>query len=498
MIERDKMNSKKTSLIYFILVVVLSTIVSIAVGLEDLELKLFIIFGIFGIALAVAIILNPSFGAFVLIVAIFTNISRLVTDEGFPGIILPLAAIVSVGIIIHYFYNFRSNNGRKIISQINLFIFLYFLVLALSYFVSSDSDRALSQIIVMGKDIAILFCIVFAILQSKEWKQAIWIIIITTSFLCLLGLYQRITGNYSQTFFGLASVRFDDSLVGAEKIRLSGPINAPNLWGQVLVAVLTLAIYRIVDEPRSIIKFFFILVTGLYLFAILNTFSRGAYLAVLIVIVLIFFERRFNPLIVLTMIGVSLVVIIFAPSNYISRFESLFALSPENEYGIYEDSSFRGRSSEIQAGQEMFFDHPLLGIGTGNYENNYQEYAQKIGIEIRLEERQAHSLYVEILAETGILGALTFGGIIITLMAGLYQANKTAQEIEYLSSWRLWLTSIQFSIIAYLITSLFLHGAYIRYFWVLVALAIASIQITENIKNNPKLLYHVRKSFGSN
>jgi O-antigen ligase len=443
-----------------------------------------------GIALIIPIFFKPSFGANVLIFTIFTNISRHITDRGLPGINKPIVIIVAAGIFAHYLYSARQIYGRRTTKQIELFLFLYFAVLVLSYYPATFKYRAIDRVISMGKDLVIIYCIIFALRQPKVWKQSIWMIIITTSVLSSFGFYQVFTGNYGQNFFGLASFKMDQVIDGVVKARLGGPINDPNLWGQVLIPVLTLVAYRIIDEPRRLVKLASILMMGLILFEVLNTYSRGAYLALLVVFVLILLERRLNPLIVLSTIGLILIIFIAAPSDYITRFESLFALFPTSEYGIYEDSSLRGRRSEILAGQRMFLDRPLLGVGAGNYENNYQQYAQDLGIELRLEEREPHSLYIQILSETGILGAVMFSGFVITLLFGLFKAKQKIHNLyrEGGKSWGIFISTIQFSLVSYLITSLFLHGAYIRYFWVLAALAITCIQLTEKISNNPLLL----------
>ena len=192
-------------------------------------------------------------------------------------------------------------------------------------------------------------------------------------------------------------------------------------------------IRKIVNVIIEIPNFPFIMM-GVILFEILNTYSRGAYLALIIVLLLIFFELKLNPLFLLASIGFGFLFLFVAPTDYLERFESLSVLSPTDEYGIYEDSALRGRSSEILTGLEMFLDKPILGVGAGNYENNYQKYAQDIGIELRLEERQPHSLYVQILSETGILGCAMFAGLVLTLMIGLNNARKSIGSGEKLGN----------------------------------------------------------------
>jgi putative inorganic carbon (HCO3(-)) transporter len=56
------------------------------------------------------------------------------------------------------------------------------------------------------------------------------------------------------------------------------------------------------------------------------------------------------------------------------------------------------------AARMMFLDHPVLGVGYGNYRSLYNDYIPVA----RLDELDAHNLYLQFLAETGIIGFLIF------------------------------------------------------------------------------------------
>ncbi len=131
------------------------------------------------------------------------------------------------------------------------------------------------------------------------------------------------------------------------------------------------------------------------------------------------------------------------------------------------------------AGLAMFGRNPLLGVGAGNFQANYQEYNQILGIEFEYGERDPHSLYTQILSETGILGALSFSGLVYFLITGLSKTIKSIKNISYFKPYVPWVMSLQVSIIGYLVSATFLHNAYIRYFWILFALAITSMQLID-------------------
>jgi O-antigen ligase len=480
------MNVTKNDLFYLLMSIVVASIGVVAVNNSNSSLGLYGLLGLAGIAVVMAIIIKPSLGANILVIAVVTNISDLLTKQGYPGMIKPLVVIVALALVVRYIYVGQVATGHSRTTRVEYFLLAYFMVVVASFLVASDKNAALTETMDMGKDIVIIYCILFALRRPQPWKQTTWLIIITTALLCSLSVYQLVTHNYEQTFFRLASVQMDKVFSDSSTPRIAGPINAPNLWGQVLVAVSMLIIFRIIHEKHILVKFASVLMLGIILYIVLNTYSRGAYLVFAIDVVLLFlmFRKRFNPIVLLAGLSILVMMLPFVPATYRDRFASLFVVTSNN--GIYQDTSLRGRSSEMLTGLSMFADHPILGVGMANYRPNYQRYAQRIGIEFRTEARDPHSLYVQVLAETGILGAIAFFGMVFFLFQAL---NKTCRDIErspHLHDWLPWINAIRLAILSYLLTSIFLHNAYIRYFWILVAMAMAGIQITDYLLINSR------------
>jgi putative inorganic carbon (HCO3(-)) transporter len=172
----------------------------------------------------------------------------------------------------------------------------------------------------------------------------------------------------------------------------------------------------------------------------------------------------------------------FLPASYQARISTLSFFTSDD--AIYQDSSFRGRSSEMLTGLAMFAEHPVLGVGTANYRPNYQQYTQLIGLEFRAEERDPHSLYVQILAETGIFGVIAFLGLVVSLLNTINKAVLAIEQKPRFAHWLPWMNSIRMALISYLLTSFFMHNAYFRYFWILVAMALAGNNMLENLERN--------------
>jgi O-antigen ligase len=243
---------------------------------------------------------------------------------------------------------------------------------------------------------------------------------------------------------------------------------------------MALALYRALTEKTVLLRMVAAVATLVIIFSIINTYSRGAFVAMLLVFALTFIERGVNmkklAVILALIFLLPPIVLPFLPKGFSDRMATLSVFTSEDAT-IHQDASFTGRSSEMLSGMLMFLDSPFLGIGAGNYEDTYQDYAIKLGLENRTERRQAHSLYVEIMSETGIFGLLTFGAIIMSLFIGFQQIRKHAKIWEPDSDWPIWINSLQIAIISYLTTSIFLHGDFFRYLLFLIALGATAIHL---------------------
>ncbi|MCL4300653.1 MAG: O-antigen ligase family protein [Anaerolineae bacterium] len=475
-----QLTSLQANLISLFLVGIgVSVLLVLSVGYRHTAVGILALAGLLAVSLGVAILMRPQLGAYILVLSVFTNVSSILTDQGWPGINKPLIVLVFLSILAH-----RLLAGKSLLplKWTERFMLAYGAAWLASTFIAQDQDLAFEQVVNFGKDFVILLCVLYPLAaQPHSWKRAIWLITIAATVLAALGAYQALTGNTDQTFWGFSKFIQGQIVAGAEdRGRLSGPLDDPNFYGQILVAVLPLALYRLLDERQLLVKSFAGLSFILLIFGVLNTYSRGAFLALLVILFLIALERRVNLSLLLLIILTTLLLRQFLPTGFTDRLETLFIFTDE-ETTVHSDVSFRGRSSEVQTGLNMFTDHPFLGVGVGNYPVFYQEYASRLGLEQRTSDRKAHSLYVEIAAETGMFGLVTFGGVFVSLLTGLVQARRKLKALAEYPQWAGWITSVQMSIIAYLISSFFLHGDYLRYLWLLVALGVALIHLADHL-----------------
>jgi len=84
------------------------------------------------------------------------------------------------------------------------------------------------------------------------------------------------------------------------------------------------------------------------------------------------------------------------------------------------------RMAQIQAGWRMFAAHPLVGVGPGNYNAAYPDFAV---VPWYASRGHAHNYYLHMAAEAGVAGALAYlallAGVSYQGLAALRRANGT-------------------------------------------------------------------------
>jgi putative inorganic carbon (hco3(-)) transporter len=313
-----------------------------------------------------------------------------------------------------------------------------------------------------------------------------------------LTTYQEVTGDVGQTFGGLAQRNHEfgalqqldasDPAVrdliqayqvkrGSRSARAKGPTDESNRFAQILVVLLPLAVlaYRSARSRWGRAAAMASLV--LILSGLIFSDSRGAFATLVVLVLLAAYVAWIRPAHVLAGILAGLLIVPLVAPRYVHRVASLAGLSTLADDGPgVADGAIRGRAATMWAAAHVFLDHPIQGVGPGQYRAHYSaEYRQR-DPRFHLDSRpgvQAHSLYLELAAETGVVGLTVFLAIFGGLLLQLHHARRRwAARRPDLADLA---TAFMLVLIAYLGTAVFLHLAIQRYLWLIVALASAAV-----------------------
>jgi len=282
----------------------------------------------------------------------------------------------------------------------------------------------------------------------------------------IIDSYEKLRGVY-QTIVAWTTL---SSLVGIAQY-LSGMPEAVGLIGNRNVFAMygTIAIvcaYLLHQSTRNPLEKLALAISTPILFvALALTFSRAGLLVLGVAMILVFAkaakERRFFVL----LISIVLITVIaaFLPAVFWSRASSIVPSIQRQE------DTFGMRIRLWKAGMAMVVDHPIQGVGPGNYQVAVPRYMKGMMVEKRL---GAHNSYVSVAAELGVAGLALFLILHIMALRRIHRASVNATRSGNKNLALLALTA-EASILIVMLSGLSGHLEYTKYLWVFFGLAIA-------------------------
>ncbi|MBL8062704.1 MAG: O-antigen ligase family protein [Anaerolineales bacterium] len=444
---------------------------------------------------------KPEIGAYILIISVFTSISDILSEHDMPSINRPLIAITIGSVLINYILKTGRYNRFPTPSRLEWTLIAFYLAIIVSVIVSPDKSNAFDVILDITKDILVGVCIYITLTTEEHLRKGILVLIVTLTILAAMGVFKVSTGS-EETFFYMARYSAFGQVSNGE-LRYGGPIEEPNLWGQVLVSSLPFVLYYLRQKHTNAKKAVIVISLLTILLAMIYTGSRGAIVALVAITPLLAVDMKVKPAIIVVGMLLFISLLSVLPASYSQRFQTLNVFFSSNEEAaVSQDESFAQRRAVMLTGLAMFRANPIFGVGFGNYGLRYWEFATNLGLESNAtnidyaaDSRFAHSLYVEILSETGLVGFLAFLLFFVTLFLEIYRIRKKFNTYSIQTDWPSWTSALGMSITTFLISGIFLHGIFFRYIWILIGLAMAMISIADGtpVISKIKSLYGVTK-----
>jgi O-antigen ligase len=423
----------------------------------------------------VGIIGKPEWGLIGFLIITCTQFSDVaIRYHNLPSVAQPLAVLM-FGVILIRIAVFGEQPLGWI--RAGTFLLVYASAWLISLLHAGDLDVATQAFISFLKDSLGMLIVVYFIQSPAVLRRAIWALIVAGLLMGTISTFQYITSSYGNLFWGFGG--WEQQISGAvSRYRITGPYANPNAYAQVLVVLAALALDRVWHERQFWLRLIagYTLIVGVL--TVFFTYSRGGFLSLVFMLSVLLIQRRFNfiPLLITALIGIGLIQ--FLPNTYSSRINSLVELVPSQNNSQYSDPSFLGRLSENKAAYGMFQDDPLLGAGIGNFKTNYQKYSRVFGLDNRRDPRAPASLYLEILSEQGLVGAIVFVALMIYIFAGLLRARRNflfarLEDDAFIAN------AVLAGVAGYMFEAIFKNSAYSNVFWLIVGVALATIQVAQ-------------------
>jgi O-antigen ligase len=423
--------------------------------------------GLLAIAGAAAIVLDPQWGLIAVAAFAVLRLADVATNfHGAPPTFAPLVAIVLLGLALRgrATGEWPVGGGRAL-----LLVAAYGAIAIGSLLISGDSGDGTGAVRTLFEDGAVAVLAGMLLRGATDLHRLVWALVGGGALLATLSIFQFATGSFGSTFGGFAQSAVQNIFAGTDDVRISGPVGDPNFYAQLLVMIIPLAFDRMRDEAAGLLRSIAGYAVVAMSVTVLLTFSRGGLLALAIVMAFMAVRHPPRPRTVAAA-GLLLVVALpFMPSGYAERLTSLTEVG-EVEAGI--DPSLRGRTAEMAAALAMFWDRPLTGVGFGNFAAKYPDYSAELGVDVRDTPREAHNLYLETAAETGLVGIAALTALVVASFAALAAGRHRFRRMADLRSDAIGF-AVAVSLVGYLVTSVFLHMAFARLAWLVFGIALA-------------------------
>ena len=259
--------------------------------------------------------------------------------------------------------------------------------------------------------VALLIPIVFTAVQSSRDVKAV------------AGAY--VGGATIAAAYGLIATPSASGAQGAvnatEQLnRIAGTVGDPNVLASVLLVGAILAFALATTQRRSPLLRLLVAGAGILCLAVLVlTFSRGGLIALGAAVLAAPLVSRHKAAIIAT--GLLVLVCVVA---YIG------ALAPAGarEHIVANDGG-SGRTDIWKIGWRMVEAKPVIGIGVGNFQSSSIHYqirpgAATVRTDLADNPSVAHNSFLELLAETGIVGLSLFLGVVLTALAAAFGATR--------------------------------------------------------------------------
>ncbi len=303
---------------------------------------------------------------------------------------------------------FFWRDKRYLPHQVNRLVLLFLLVMGLSSLTALSFEAAHTATFEYFKILVFYFILLFTLKDEEDLKKFV------LAYLAIMTIY---VGKSAWEFFihdryvwrmGIRRmIAVDTSYGDPNSFAASIAYSLPLLW----------AMIRFFRGENAWIYRFLWGYAALALMAVVFTGSRSGMVTCLLFFLLAWWEsaRKFAGLIVL---GATLTLgWHYTPEDLKLRFLSVFykGIAPA---AAAADSSAEGRLEGLYQGLRVFAEHPVLGVGPGNFRLTWD-----IGM-------SAHNLYGQLLGEMGLLGT----GVFFWLIWAIYRTHRrnrtTIRELE--------------------------------------------------------------------
>jgi putative inorganic carbon (HCO3(-)) transporter len=309
---------------------------------------------------------------------------------------------------------------------------------------------------------------------NVEWMRTIKIQLMTFVTIMVMTTRERLNALvwiivFSLGFFGIKGGIF--ALLTGGELMVFGPegsfIAGNNSLAVALIMTVPLMRYLQLSSNSRLVRYGLTGAMLLSALAILASYSRGAFVAVIAMALFLFFKSRKKGMIALIAIVTIPVILSFMPEKWYERTQTIETYQ--------EDKSLQGRQNAWGFAYNIAKERPLIGGGFAVFDPNlFLRYAPDPE-----DFHDSHSIYFEVLGEQGFVGLglfLALGFLTLRSATWIIQQVKQREDLRWAGDLA---AMVQVGLVGYAVGGAFLGLAYFDLYYHLIAMIVLTRLIVE-------------------
>jgi putative inorganic carbon (hco3(-)) transporter len=371
-------------------------------------------------------------------------------EDSILGIILILYVIIIL-INIRERENFKEYLFDFFHNPIGILMAIISVIMIVSVIYSLEKKLSITESVRFITYVGMYFIVKYNIQENSFIKNIRNVFVSAAVLLSLFGIIQYFTG------VGLDAKFMEQYSFGA-KARIATIFVNPNSYGGFLILAIFPIIMMGLECKQKREKIIYLSSSIVLLINLVLTFSRNSWAAFalgLFILVVLYNWKLIFGFIVVAITSTFVPVI----SNRLKDFTDM-------QQNI-------SRFHHWQTALFMIKDHPILGVGNGNYVSYYGSYIEKYPyLDYAYQSRfPTHNSYLKVASELGILGILSFVLLVIVSVSTINKALNYMNDSTTRSFYTGFLVSSSVFLFMNFFDNLFFVPKVTVWFWFLLAIA---------------------------
>lgn len=383
--------------------------------------------GIIGLGVIILTAINPLIGIYLL--TFFLPFERIGSVD-VAGITIRISQVVAIATVAAWITRgllLRRFKLRSYPIFVPLCLFLIINFLGLTN--SPNINRSLLVLIFTVFTISLSAAVPNIVRHRSQVENVVTILLVSAAAVSLFGLFQFL-GDFvglPTSFTGLRA-QYTKDILGFPRIQATAL--EPLYFANYLLLPLSLSLALWLSRGSKIKWYLLLIVLALTTLNLILTVSRGGYIAFAVIALLIGAVYMRSLLRPRTLIGGAVVCVLVG--LLVVRFfniEEQWSTFSTHVVNVFGGASYEERLSTFTIARTIWWQHPWIGIGPGGfgpYASFHPFIVPSEGFKI------VNNEYIELLAETGVLGFTSFALMVVMLIVRSFKAWVQSRDDIYM------------------------------------------------------------------